>query len=1308
MSSRRKKTSGSIRRLPLADDVPDAHVMRRDYFALRREQDPQQRSLGIERSRHLREQRRLNATTLNLAVNDELPMAAHADELLALLKEHQVVVVAGETGSGKTTQLPKLCMQLGYGVGGMIAHTQPRRLAARSVAKRIAEEVQAELGNQVGYAVRFSDQVSDQTLLKVMTDGLLLTEIRSDRFLDAYDVVIIDEAHERSLNIDFLLGYLKRLLAKRKDLKVIVTSATIDVERFSKFFDDAPIVSVSGRTFPVEVRYLETELESSDTNELIVQALLDIERQGASKARDVLVFFSGEREIFEAARLLRQTFAGQLEVLPLYARLSFAEQKKIFEPGGQKRRVVLSTNVAETSLTVPNIGYVIDPGFARINRYSYRSKLQRLPIEPISQASADQRKGRCGRIAPGICYRLYTQQDYLSRPEFSDAEIHRVNLASVVLQMLAFKLGDISRFPFIDLPEGRAIKDAMRLLEELQALQGGKLTTLGQRMAGMPLDPRLARMLLAAGELGALNEVLTIVSALAAQDPRERPLSKAQAADQAHAFFAHERSDFMALVAMWQWLEEQRQRLTRGRFEKLLSKQFLNVARVREWRELHRQLRLNTRELGLPMNTTPAGYQAVHEAILAGSLSLIGQHDERGVYLGARNLKLRIFPGSSLARQTPKWIVAGEIAETSRIYARQVAAVEPMWIERQGQHLLKTQYSEPFWSVNRGEAMVYKRVSLYGLLLAERREVRFAPIDPAHARDLFIREGLVQGQLKRQPDFLLHNLREIAQIEELEAKGRRRDLLVSEDEIFAFYAARLPETIMSLTDLNRWLKRADDKRRQSLMLSATDLLRQQDVDLNADNFPGEISIQSFDLRVRYKFAPGEVDDGVNVEVPVGLLAGLGGEPFEWSVPGLLPNVVDQWLRSLPKAKRRTLVPLPDAVEELSRTLTDPRYFRKGRLLTALADLLRDRFRLEVAQADWHRERVAPHLLVNIRVLDEHGKLLQQGRDIRELKETFSAAEVAGEAAGVEQSQLQNLRELPDGYLSDHRILGRNSAPVIKYPGLIDRGDCVDLLLFDTEQERDAAHRRGLSRLALSQLGKVGSYFRRELDKHKQLGLHFAPLGNAQALKDELLLNTLWYCFFEDQPLPTDQAEFSQRLAAQKGRLGELFDEVVGQFAQIMAQRFEISRALEQLSSKAYETSVADMQFQLAVLVPRDVLAVTPYRYLHQVSRYLAGLSRRIENLPGHVPKDLKLIKEIEPLLQRYEALCRSELALPQRNQALKFYLEELRLQMFAEAISRQKVLAHPLDGSFLGKGWKVSVKRVDAVLRAEEQRVGLA
>ena len=739
---------------------------------------------------------------LNLALNESLPVAAAAAEISQALAEHQVVVIAGETGSGKTTQIPKVALKLGLGVRGLIGHTQPRRLAARTVSQRIAQEMNAT--DEVAFSVRFTDTVSDNTLVRVMTDGLLLTEIRSDKNLDRYDAIIIDEAHERSLNIDFLLGYLKGVLQRRNDLKLIVTSATIDVERFSAFFDDAPIIRVGGRTFPVEVVY---QGPYEDLHLAVDQALDDIETRPHQGASDVLVFLPGERDIFELARHLRRRNDAGLEVLPLYARLSVAEQRKVFSAGGARRRVVLATNVAETSITVPNIGFVVDPGLARINRYSYRSKLQRLPIEPVSQASADQRKGRCGRIAPGVCIRLYDESDFAGRPDFTDPEIRRVNLASVVLQMQAFRLGDIHRFPFVDPPEPRAVKDAFRLLDELQALQDGRLTRIGREMARMPVDPRLARMLVEANRQGALREMLVVAAALSVQDPRERPVAHTGAADAAHAEHYDPRSDFQSWLNLWEWLEEQRQALTNNRFNRLLKKRFLNPVRVREWREIHRQLRSTVKDLRYRENSSPAKYAALHQAILSGSLSLIAQHDEKGNYIGARNLRLRIFPGSGVEK-TPRWIVAGEIAETVRVYARSAAQVEPAWIERQAQHLVKRQFTAPFWSAKRGEVMASLNVSLYGLRLAENRRVSFAKEDPALARDLFIREGLVPGAVQQAPDFLAENLELIRQITELEAKGRRRGLLVNEDELYSFYARRLPEHVTGMVGLRQWLKKA--------------------------------------------------------------------------------------------------------------------------------------------------------------------------------------------------------------------------------------------------------------------------------------------------------------------------------------------------------------------------------------------------------------------------------------------------------------------------------------------------------------------
>ena len=770
-------------------------VMRRDVFRLRRlaAEDPAAFRALLESSSA--ELANRQASTPHIEFPEALPITGHVGEIGRLLRSNQVVVVAGETGSGKTTQLPKICVQAGFGYRGMIGHTQPRRLAARSVSARIAEEMQVPLGQEVGYAVRFSDQTDPRTLVKLVTDGLLLTEIRRDRFLENYDVIIVDEAHERSLNIDFLLGYLKQITRKRRDLKIIITSATIDVAAFSRHFGDAPVVEVGGRGYPVSVNYLDDE---RSPDERLVACLEDIEAGKQGAARDVLIFQSGEREILETARLLRQRCGDYLDVLPLYARLSQKDQQRVFRPG-RRRRAVLATNVAETSITVPNIGFVIDPGFARVSRYSFRSKLQRLPVEPISQASANQRMGRCGRIAPGTCFRLYSEVDFLGRPEFTDPEIKRTNLASVVLQMHAFGLGDIARFPFLDPPDPRAVRDAEGLLNELGALQKGRLTRVGRSMARLPVDPRLARMLIAADSHRSLSEVLIIVSALAIQDPRDRPLDKQGSADRAHEAFADERSDYLSFVNLWKWAEKVREEASRAALRRELEKRFLSPARMREWRELHRQLLLATKDLGMRLNSVGADDSSVHQALRAGSLSFIGQHDEKGNYFGPRNLRFRIFPGSALSGRSPRWLMAGEITETRRVYARCVAAVEPAWIEAAASHLLKRRHSDPHWSARRGAAEAYESVTLYGLRLAEKRRIGYAAIDPAHARDLMIRDGLIPGAVPGQLPFLDHNLRLVGQLLDREARGRRRDLLVSEDIQTALYAERLPGHVCTLS-----------------------------------------------------------------------------------------------------------------------------------------------------------------------------------------------------------------------------------------------------------------------------------------------------------------------------------------------------------------------------------------------------------------------------------------------------------------------------------------------------------------------------
>lgn len=1208
------------------------------------------------------------------------------------------MIVAGETGSGKTTQLPKVCLAAGYGVRGLIGHTQPRRLAARTVSQRIAQELKAT--DEVAFTVRFADTQSPNTLIKVMTDGILLTEIRHDRWLEKYDVIIIDEAHERSLNIDFLLGYLRRVLARRPDLKLVVTSATIDVERFSRFFNDAPIINVGGRTYPVELVY---QGPFEDLHEAVDQALEDIETRPHKGASDVLVFLSGEREIFELAKHLRRS-ERSWEVLPLYARLSNAEQQKVFSPGQARRRIVLATNVAETSITVPNIGFVIDPGMARINRYSYRSKLQRLPIEPISQASADQRKGRCGRIAPGVCIRLYDEADYQGRPAFTDAEIRRVNLASVVLQMQAFNLGDISRFPFIDPPEPRAIKDAYRLLDELQALKARRLTQIGRHMARMPVDPRLARMLVEANQLGALKEMLVIAAALSVQDPRERPAQKTAAADASHAEFFDPRSDFLSWLKLWDWLEHERAERSNNQFRRLLNKRFLHPSRVREWREVHRQLRTTVRELGYRENASAAGYAALHEAIISGSLSLVAQHDEKGNYVGARNLKLRIFPGSGVEK-SPRWIVAAEIAETARVYARSVARVEAGQIERQAQHLVKKQYDSPYWSAKRGEVMANQRVSLYGLRLADNRKVSFAREDPALARDLFIREGLIAGAIDQAPSFLTHNLKLVAEVLDLEAKGRRRGLLVSDDELYAFYAQRLSEEVCGLTSLKQWLKKNGDN---TLYMSEAFVQQAQDTSLNEGAFPPELEVSGLTLPLKYRFAPGDPTDGVSVDIPVGVLPGVNAEELEWLIPGLLPNLIEQWLRSLPKGVRKGLAPLPEKIDALVDYLLDRRRYRKGRFLSALSRLLADWYKVQVPAQAWDRERLDDHLKFNIRVIGPDQSLLRQGRDLSQLRDALKESGREAPRAAAEKLEDSGLKTLPESPLEEFVLVGSAQAPVMQYPGLKDQGDHVDVVLFNDAAERDRQTRAGYVRLVMLALGKVSQYFRKELDKHPQLGLHFAPLGDAQTLKAELLSSVVWYCFLEDKPLPESQSALQARIKAHRPELAGVFTHTTDVFAEILRLRFECRRELDTLTSPAYEESRADIETVLDRLAPVDVLSRTPLRYLPLLPRYLTGVLRRIEHLPGHVKADQQRLEEIKPLELRWAELREAELFDAGRHLDLGFLLQELRMFLFAQQLARAKLSPHPLDTAYFGNDWKASVKKVSKLIEQERQRVGLA
>ena len=1199
----------------------------------------------------------------------ELPITAHVDEIKALLASHQVIVVAGDTGSGKTTQLPKVCLAAGYGVQGMIGHTQPRRLAARAVASRVAEELGVAVGEQVGFSVRFTDQVNPATLVKMMTDGILLTEIRQDRLLRAYDLIIIDEAHERSLNIDFLLGYLKWVISKRPDLRVVITSATIDESAFSAHFNNAPVIRVSGRSYPVEVRYVD---HTNDFEEQLEHCFDAVRRAPNPAARDVLMFLSGEREILHSARLLRRMLGEHWEILPLYARLSASEQSRVFKVG-TRPRVVLATNVAETSLTVPNIGYVIDPGTARLSRYSYRSKLQRLPIEAISQASATQRAGRCGRIAPGLCFRLYSEDDFNAREAFTEPELRRSNLAAVVLQMRAFRLGDVRTFEFLNPPQPKAITDAERLLTELGALKGDAMSRTGKQMARLPVDPRLARMLVAAAELGSLAELLIITSALASQDPRERPLDKQSAADTAHEMFVDERSDFMAFLNIWRWLEQQRSELSSSAFRRALAKRFLSYVRVREWRSLHQQLRLACRQAGLQSRAEPASYAAIHQALITGSLSLLGLHDERGNYLGARGAKFQLFPGSGQHRRNPKWVIAAEIAETSRVYARCVAGVAPQWLERASRHLQKRSHSEPTWNAKRGEAMILERVVLYGLTLSERRSVRLAPVDPALARELFLRDGLVHGGLTEPPDFVRHNLDQVRQVLELEARGRRRDLLASEDELVAFYDERLPGDIDSAKRLRAWLRRAAAAESEALLMSPADVRQSGTASQSEQDYPGELLLGDLRLQLKYRFAPGEPDDGVNVIVPLGLLAGLVPEPFEWLVPGMLEARAEAMVRTLPKRIRRKLAPVPDHVNAVLPVLLSPAVFRSGKLTDALADALNQQFGVVITPADWGLERLDTHLQVNFQVRGKRGKRLGQGRNLRDLQAQLLADSFAAGAQARAELEQSSLTAFPDAGVPARRHLRRGGEQLV-YPALQDNGDTVALVMCADPARADALNRSGYPRLARISDRQAQRYLLKQLRGNRQLGLYYASFGTSKELEDRVLNHLYWKNYFEEGPLPRQPREFAERLTERTPGLVRAYLDYEERLVSALRSRFEIVRQLESMTSKAYVAAVADVREQLDDLFGAGYPEGKPWERFAATPGYLRGISYRLEHLQGRVDKDLAGIKLLRNARER---LIRAAAAISGQSQgadsdeieALWVAREQWRLALFAEPLA---------------------------------------
>ena len=1237
----------------------------------------------------------------------DLPITPRIGEIVELVRRHQVVIVAGETGSGKTTQLPKACLLAGVGARGGIVHTQPRRLAARTVASRIATELGVELGAEVGYAVRFSDQTSARTVIKVVTDGLLLNEIQRDRTLKRYACVIVDEAHERSLNVDFILGCLKFTLARRRDLKVIVTSATIDVAAFADYFDGAPVVEVSGRGYPVETVYVPPD---EGPESALVDCVERIARDLPVGRRDILVFQSGEREIFDNAHLLKKRFGDRFDILPLYARLPSVEQQRVFAPG-DRQRVVLATNVAETSITVPNIGYVIDPGLARISRYSYRAKLQRLPIEPISQASAAQRAGRCGRVAPGVCYRLYTEADHQSRPAYTDPELKRTNLAAVVLTMRAFRFGDVEAFGFIEPPDRRAVRDAVRLLHELEALADDKLTEIGRTMARLPVDPRLARVLIEAGRTGALAEALIVVSALSAQDPRLRPLDRRAAADKAHALFDQPtsdeiagapKSDFVAFVRLWNWLEANRTEMSRSAFRRLLESRYLSPARVREWRALHRQLLLACRDLGLRINRAPTDYATLHRALLTGSLGFIGtkrdvEADSAGApgakgrrrmseYDGPRGMRFRVFPGSSLRGAQPKWLVAAEISvsDVGATYARCVGAVEPSWIEAAAEHIKRTTHTEPYWDAKRGQAMVRERVTVYGLTLVAGRPRPAREVDPAAAREMFLLEALVRRN--RQPAgkrlkaaFLDRNEALARRVEQSQARARRSGLVASEKARAAFYAARLPADIDSADAWERFASGLDDAVRETLVMDAEDLLAGAAPPISDDDFPGYLDLAGHRAALAYKFAPGEPDDGVSVRVDLALLAQLEADDLDWLVPGFFAEKCEALLRGLPKSLRRQLAPIPDRVEAVVRRLAGDDY-RQGNLHAALSAAIRATVGVVIPAHAWRADGLPDHLRINVQVRGRRGRVTDQDRDVAALRARLLAKveRTIARDVGRERERLA-LTEFPLEGVPESVVLGAGAGRVVAYPVLVDRGNSVDLLIHATPRQRGALNRGGYARLALLADAPRARYLRREVEHDSPLALRYAAVGPLADLADDVMLAAAWYAFFEGRELPNVREAFEERLVAAGASLVPTFQGILDRVRTIVDKRFELARRVDALDSPALAETRADLRAQLDALVGPRFLAALPSERVVDLPRYLDAMAMRLDGLQGRVGRDREGMAAVAPWERRLARLA----AAGEDATELRFLVQEFRVAIFSQRIgTRGKVSAKRLEARF--------------------------
>ncbi|NVK37695.1 MAG: ATP-dependent RNA helicase HrpA [Gammaproteobacteria bacterium] len=1233
----------------------------------------------------------------DIEYDDSLPVSLKREEISAAIKDNQVVVIAGETGSGKTTQIPKICLELGLAQYGMIAHTQPRRIAARSVAQRIAQEVKVPLGEEIGYQIRFSDQSTPQTLVKLMTDGILLAETQNDRFLNKYQVIIIDEAHERSLNIDFLMGYLKQLLPKRPDLKVIITSATIDVERFSKHFNDAPVIQVSGRTFPVGTRYRplvnldeEGDEKEGDVYQGIVDAVEELALEDSKRGQigDVLIFLSGEREIREAALELKKANLKHSEILPLYARLNSAEQNKIFNPSGGKRRIILSTNVAETSLTVPGIRYVIDSGVARISRYSYRSKVQRLPIEPISQASANQRKGRCGRVSEGICIRLYSEEDFNSRPEFSDPEIQRTNLAAVILQMLSLKLGDVTKFPFVDAPDNRFINDGYNLLKELGAVsKDNQINQVGRSLSRLPVDPRIARMLFEASKRKALQEMLIIAAALSIQDPRERPADKQQQADQKHAEFRHEESDFLTLLTIWQQFEEVRQESSNNQLRQYCKKHFLNYMRMREWRDVHYQLRLQCKELKWEENQEVASYEAIHQSILSGFLSYIGQKTDEGDYLGARNRRFMLFPGSGIFKKRPKWVVSAEMVETSRLYARMNARIDPEWLEPLAKNLVKRKYLEPYWSVKRGQVMAYEQVSLYGLVIIPKRTVGYAKIDPKVSHEIFIREALVQQQIKTRSDFIAYNQALIEEVEELEEKSRRRDIVVDEERLFQFYIERVPADICDTASFEKWLKTQPE---DLLKVKKSYLMQHGAEHVTEAQFPDHFTHGNVVYPLNYRFEPNHLEDGVSVVVPAAMLKQLPISRIQWLVPGMLRDKVIALLKGLSKSIRRQLVPVPDFADGF---LSEHKISDHG-LLDKLAEYIYKHKRIDIQASDWNLDQLDSHYLMNIQVMGNDNELLVQGRNWHELIE-----QVGDQIEHLTQDtsndferdgiQCWDLNALPKTY-----AIEQAGIQVTLYPALIDQTKSVSLKLLPRADDAIFETQKGIWRLLQLELTEQVGWIHKEVPKRlAQEMIYFGHIGNKAQLLESVTTLVFSMCFPLEE-LPRTDADYQKIKSEGRGLIGEKFEEVLPLIQQILQSYHQLNKKMKQQNQLAFAMAVADIKQQMNDLMPQGFLGSTSLEWLKQYPRYFKAMMGRLDKLQGNLQKDRLLQLSVAKWQEQYQSLLAklpANVACFNDVQTLFWMIQEYRVSLFVQELGTQLPVSE--------KRWKAQLELAQASIQ---------